>query len=549
MASNTFRLSCFAFFISLLILLSIEISYAQSIYPENIIPAYSSSFILVNDVPKVAKAIKASQAWQELMKTVEQEMNKNPKEAPGFAKFIVPNIWDIIELSTNRIAIVNINSEEFKKPSVIIDFGNAKSVIETAQKIMGMLNDNDKSNIILNAGKYLNIPYGIVKPDGRFAFLDNLFVYTPDQAILESLINVYVKEEPSISEDPKFNMTVNKLEGDGDVLIYMNTELTNPVTQALTRNEQMKILGVGDFKSTAWKIDILSQTRDMEMYMYSGYSESIMAGMLMQSVPLMSPHIVPASNADIFYAFNTGNFASMWDRFLDSVKNSANKQEYIDIQNGIAKFEIEKGLNIRNDILDSLSGEVGIAFGMTGLNENPEGTGSLMQSGIMIFLGIRDRDKIKMCIDKLFADQPMEKTQYKGVEIRYTPTMSTAQGPFGYIFADDMFVLSNMKRLMAVIDDEKPLITSESFAELGTRLSGSGNSIFYINLNKIMSQIPASEGEPSKTMFFKDMGIIAGMMSFDGEGFRTKITGNKSKSWIDIAGEIIDMSIKSKIKD
>jgi len=535
--------------LSLMILLFSQAIGAQAIAPEDVVPAYSSSFILINDVPKIAKTIKDSTAWQEILEELKQEIDKDPGEMQDMKKFIAANIWDIIAMSTNRIAGAHVKPTDMDQFSLIIDFGSITAVLEASQKIMNLIGDEGKENIIPNAGTYLDIPYGIVKSNGRFAFLDNLFVYTPDQESLEAIINVYLKEEPSIADDPKFNMAVSKVNPEGEVLIYANPELSNPVTQALTKNNAMKLFGAGDVKASAMKISLLSLTRDIDIYMYSGYSESVMAGMFSQSVPLLSPHVIPASNADVFYAFSAGNLVSVWERLMDSAGKEMSEDEYLGMQNAISQFEMGKGINIKNDILDSLTGEVGVAFGMPESAENMDGPGSLVQRGIMIFLGVRDKDKVNMSIDRLFSDQPMEQTQYKGMDIRYIQALSTPEGPMGYMFTDNLIILSNMKRLMAVIDEENPLASSTDFANLGTRLSEPSNGIFYINLQGIMSRIPAPDNQLSKALFLQDMGIIGGSMSFDGEGFKTRITGNQAKSWLDIAGNLVSMSIKSEMKD
>jgi len=535
--------------LSLMILLFSQAIGAQTIAPEDVVPASSSSFVLINNVPEIAKTINDSTAWQEILEELKQEIDKEPGEMQDTKKFIAANIWDIIAMSTSRIAGAHVKPMDMDQFSLIIDFGSITAVLEASQKILNLLGEEGKENIVPNAGTYLDVSYGIVKPDGRFAFLNNLFVYTPDQESLEAIINVYTKKEPSMADDPKFNMAVSKISSEGEVLIYANPELSNPITQALTRSEPLKLLGTGDVKASAMKINLLSPTRDIDIYMYSGYSESVMASMFSQSVPLLSPHIIPAKNADFFYAFNTGNFVSIWEKLMSNTEKEMSEDEYLGMQNAISQFETGKGINIKNDILDSLTGEVGVAFGMPDSIGNEGGADSLVQRGIMIFLGVRDRDKINMSIDRLLSDQPMEQTQYKGVDIRYIKALNTPEGPMGYMFADNLIVLSNMKRLMAVIDEENPLASSENFAKLGTRLSEPSNGLFFVNLEGIVSRIPVPDNQLSKTLFLQDMGIIGGSMSFDGEGFRTKITGNQAKSWLDIAGNLVSMSIRSEMKD
>jgi hypothetical protein len=536
--------------LSLLMFLFIQTSDAQDIAPESIIPAYSASCILVDNVPKIAAAIKASPVWQEITVKIEQEIGKNSSNMPSPLKYMAANMWDILALAANRVVIVHIDPEKIDSPSVIVDLGSAKTVFEMAQKVIQLLGGDEKDNIVPNAGVYLDVPYGSVKPDARFAFINNLLVYAPDQNSFEDIINVYRDKEPSILEDPKFNTTINNVTSVGEILIYINSELANPLTQILTRNEPMKILGTGDVKASSFRINLLSPTRDLEFYMYSGNSDSVMANMLSQSGSLISPHIIPQSSADIFYAFNTGSLSLVYDRFMDSIKSTMTEDEYKAMQDGLSKFEQEKGLNIKNDILAALTGEMGVAFGLPGSASNQEGTGSLMQKGIMVFLGINDQAKAIMCLERLFAGQPMEQTQYKGIDIRYIPSMNSPDGPFGYMFADNLMVLSNIKSLMSVIDEDTPLVASESFAQIGSRLKQPSNALFYVDLQKIMALIPptANQSEESLTRLM-GIGAIGGSMNYDGKGFKTIITGDQSKNWLEIIGDIINTSIQARMKD
>lgn len=534
--------------LSLLMILSIQSGIAQNVAPEDVIPAYTASCILIHDTPKIANAMKASSVWQELMKTFQQEMEKNSGDDSSSMKFFGANIIDLLAIATDQVAIIQIDPTKMDSPSIIVDLGDAKSALEMIQKVMEMFGDKEKGNIVPNAGTYLNIPYGIIKPDARFAFLNNLFVYAPEQNMLEDVINVYLDKEPSIIEDPKFNMATSKITTDGEILIYANSEVSNPITQAIMRNEPMKLLGTGGVKATAMKINLLAPTKDMEFYMYSGDSSSIMTGMLSESGALLSPHIIPITSANIFYAFNIGSFASLWEKTMESIKKEMSEDEYNNIQSALSQFEMQKGLNIQNDILGSLTGEIGIAFAIPEPDINANGTGAVVQKGIMIFFGVSNKQKIQMCLERIFSDKPMDKTQYKGVEIRYMPSMSGDNAPFGYIFADELMVFSNIKSLMKIIDEENPLVSSESFANINKKLSQSSNALFYIDLKKIMASLPINQS-PESLVSLQEIGAIGGSMAYDGQGIRTYITGDQAKNWLDIIGGVINNSIKSKMKE
>jgi hypothetical protein len=405
-----------------------------------------------------------------------------------------------------------------------------------------LLKAGEKFDIVPNAGTYLDVPYGIAKPDARFAFINNLFVFTPNEEMFKAVVDVYRDKAPAISLDPKFMAASNRVFPDGEAFIYVNTEVLPSLTQALGSQNTLKAfgtnLGANTVKAISWRINLLSHTKDQEMYFYSGYSDKLMAKLMSTTGTLISPKIVPASSSDIFFAVNAGDLSSSMDTYFEQIRSTMSEEEYNKILGTISGFEAQTGLNLRNDVLTSLTGEFGLAMSF-----GPENAGMALQNGIMIFVGVKDHDKCKMLIERLLASQQVERTNYKGVEITYITSTTGPEGPMGYAFAGDLLVFSSVKKLTSIINGDVPLIASERFSQISKRLPESYSTLFYFDPSKTLTKLSAPLSQNENTMSeIQAFGSIGGAIIFDGQGYKMKLTGNEGKTWLDTIGDLLSKS-------
>jgi len=529
------KIICFT--LLMLVITSVSSVYAENIQIENVIPAYSASCIVIRDIPKITEAIKASQTWQKLIEDAKQQLQNN-SDIPKPLRFMAVDMWNVFALATDRVAIAHLDPTKLDSPTVIVDLGDSKGVFEGAQKILQLLRVGDKFDIVPNAGTYLDVPYGIAKPDARFAFIDNLFVFTPNEEMFKAVVDVYRDKAPSISLDPKFMTASNRIFSDGEAFVYINSEVLPSLTQALGSRNELKALGTSAVKAISWRINLLSHTKDQELYFYSGYSNKLMAQLMSTTGTLISPKIVPASSADVFFAVNAGDLASSMDTYFEQIRSTMSEEEYTKIQGTISGFEAQTGLNLRNDVLTSLTGEFGLAMSF-----GPENAGMSLQNGIMVFVGVKDRDKCKMLIERLLASQEVERTNYKDVEITSMTSTTGPEGPMGYAFTGDLLVFSSVKKITSIIDGEVPLITSERFAKISKRLPESYSALLYFDPSKTLTKLSAPLSQNENTMSeIQAFGSIGGAITFDGQGYKMKLTGDEGKSWLDTIGDLLSKS-------
>lgn len=540
------RICAIIIFIIALIAFSIA-DHTRAVTTESVIPAYSASCIVIGDVPRIASYMEKSPVWQEIGKYAKEQIKKDTSRQSFIQKILINKAWSLVSPSINQIAIVALDPSKMDSQTIIVDLGSSTNLFETAQKIVQILTDEKKSEIMPNAGTYQGISYGIVKPDSRFTLLENLFIFAPSQKEFEAIVNVYKDKEPSIIADPKYISSNNKVFRDGQMFLYFNSEMASSVSRFMNQQEQLKTLGAGSVKAISWRIDLLSPTKDQELYFYTGDDQKLLSHLLAvrsSAMSPLSPHIIPASKSDIFFVLTAGDISSAWSEYLAQLKNSLEIEQYYKMQEALSSLEMMLGLNFRDDILSLLTGEFGVSVSVPkSEEENFSPTGELF-----LFIGIRDREKCQLVIERLLADKGLEKTQYKNVDIFYIRSMNSPNGPFGYIFAGDLLVFSAIKNLMAIIDEEVPLIASDRFSRIGSRLPEINGMLFYIDLAKLMSLRPSNfdQYDENWVNIVQSLGAMGGCSIYDGQGYGMKVTGNQGKNWLDIIGDVIINSVRKE---
>jgi len=500
-------------------------SRARSVEIERVAPAYCAAYIVIKDIQKVTDGMKASSSWQAFL----SHDNPRIKRAKEFIELL-----NTAGTLSNQVALVQTYTsvEAFNIPSIIADL---KEIPEEIQKTEQLLRTGG-NEIYPNAGAYKDVQFGLVGQSSRYAFLDNIFVLTPGQDAFEAIVDAYRGEEPSLAHDPKFNFMVNNLSFKGEILAYINLEVPSPVTYALKQNLNLQLLGMHEAESILWTANLLASTRDQEVCIQILNREGILESLFARPKPLLSPHLIPASGVDIFCATHVGDPILVWERIMSTMKGLLDKKEYAEMQGAISEFEREIGLKLKNDILASLTGEVGFAMPFPDL---AGGSRFSLGNGLMVFCGVKDSEKCAMAIERILSTAKLQQTVYKGVVIHHIPELSGPEGPVGYVFAGDMLVFSNFQRLQDLIDEEPPLMVSEEFAKISSQLPQQPGLVFYIDLMRLgkslLSTNPQAQTEETLTKL-QTLGSVGGLMIYDGGGLKLRSIGTSDKSWLETIG-------------
>lgn len=528
-----FFMSC----ILMLLLASFFNSYALDI--EGVIPAYSTSFVIIDKVPDVWNALGNSPAWQMLFSFEDMNIGNRDK---WWYKIFGPDLEKLVlSMFAKRLAIVNMGLDIDSEPSIIFETGisiGMNQIIRIIEEILGRFGDY---KITLQAGKYMDVQFHIAKNKGkevlRYALIDDVFIIAFEQHTLEAFIEVYKQKEPSIVYDPKFNSALGEIPEERDLIAYINTELiwlTNPQKFGTF----LRTLGAQEIKSIIWAIELLKTDGKQEIYVNIGEGQGVLASIPVETTMMISPHFISASTADVFLAMNLGEPLIVWNSINNALDGILASDAF--------EFEKDTGLDVKTDVLGFLNGEMGFAMPLLNNSVLIDNSGSILEHGTLLFFGLKDPDLCAVTMEKILksADIPFQQMQRKGVTLYNVLPMSTSEFPVGYMLIDDLLVFGNFQQLSSILDEEIPLIASEGFTNLSSRFPQNMNAIYYLDmeaLTKVLMEFPSKNTNSDNLSKINLSGQIAGTMFRDKNGFRIVSSSTTGKNWLENIGYLLTL--------
>lgn len=539
---------------SFLVIASIALSSSHAVEIEGVIPAHSVGYVAVRDIPGIWDGVKESPFWQAFLSS--DELGDGVSEIETGISLIKQSLGVdlrvLAEVFCRRLALVQIYADagsimpilQDTPPVIIADVGAPEMAPEIISKVEQLLQGNERYEIRPQAGKYLSVTFGTFRymgggPTLIYAFLDSLFVIAPGQDPFEAIVDAYLGEAPSLFQDPKFSKVSAKVSAENEVIIYVNMEALG--STGIWRAESgvlMQMLGVRDIRSILWTTNLLAPARDQEMYMYTGDSDGLLISLFAEPKSLYSPHLIPAVDADIFFTVHFGDLKTAWENLKNSIRITLGEENYDQMQKGVSEFEHDTGLSLEDDILSSLTGEVGFALTFPEVAKSLRGPEFLLQDGFMIFCGVKDRERCAMSIQRILsaARAELQQTEYKGVTVYQIPAPDGSEYPHGYMFAGDMLVFGNFQKLETLINEAYPLAASEGFAGIAPQLPQQMDLLYYVNMEKMLEAMPEIQDD----MTSETLGSVGGTLDYDGEGLKFRSIGTTGKSWLETIGGLMD---------
>ncbi len=523
---------------------------------ESIIPAYSVAYAAVRDVHRIRDSMNLSSPWQSVLSF--DELAGETQDILGKVKELLGvDLQMLVDVFGSRMAFVQvyIDLDGPAPPAIIANVGDPENAVEIVRKMGQTLDSHEEYEVRSPAEMYQTIPFASIRRVGEepsiwYAFLDNLFVIAFEQDTFEAILDVYLGKDPSLLYDPRFNKTRVGIPIDGEVFAYVNMELLWPITWRSWAGEfslLLQMLGVGEVKSVAWATNLLYSTRDQQAYAYIGDSRELITSLFAEHEPLLSPHIIPAANADIFVAMNLGDPSAAWEKFGQAVRNVMGEENYIQMQSEIAEFEQETALSLKDDILSLLTGEIGFAMPVSGITRLGAGPEQLMEGGLVAFCGVRDREQCASSIEKILSNAgiQLQQTEYSGTTIHHSPEQSSLNSP-GYAFIGDLLIFGSVQTLQAIINEEMPLVVSEKFAAINSQLPQHLGLMYYIDMQRIgemlLGAIPGSQSVDD-VIRLQTLGSTGGTLIYDGEGLEVRTVGTPARNWLEAIGILAELFV------
>jgi uncharacterized protein DUF3352 len=229
---------------------------------------------------------------------------------------------------------------------------------------------------------------------------------------------------------------------------------------------------------------------------------------------------------------------------MDVVRDLMGEDAHAEMQSEIAEFERETALSLRDDIIASLAGEIGLAMPASGIMSFASGMEQLMIDGLVFFFGVKDRDGCAMSIERILAEggQP-QPTEYKEVKIYH---IADPDGVAGYAFIGDLLIFGSVQTLQSIIDEAAPLAVSEEFASINSQLPQRLGLMYYLDLERVGQLFLGAKADTQPVddvMSLQTLGSTGGTLVYDGNGMKIKTVGVPSGNWLKAVGILAELFV------
>jgi len=441
--------------------------------PESVvdmIPYESLACIIISDLDVVANSVMESPEWQEIMNMPEiAEQLDQAKQALSFGPMLFGiSIEEFMSTFGHRMAVCLIGmAEQMPVAGLIVDTGDYKEAVENAAEQAATL-PAIAGGAMIEEDEYRDIPCTSIGNEAiqvKYGFLDNFLVAGVGGGF-EKLVDLYKDGGKSIKDTDNFQFMEQKVSMPGNLCVYADIERAAPIVK-------QQIFGVGPVeasdmspkalanlafesaKAFALNLDLLGHTNEAYLYLKQAEPHPITDLVLAPRSPMYSADLVPLDDG-VMVGLHIGEPAELLDKGLKLTEFlGTNTQE---METKIQLLEDATGLNLRDDLLSALTGEVAV---ITILPKEPvDITLNKVQMAMQaakvrsaVLIGIRDRSTLEETFTKLcqlvgVETLSLKEEFYKGIKI-HTKVMpmnmllpGVALMP-AYAFRDNLMIISS----------------------------------------------------------------------------------------------------------
>jgi hypothetical protein len=543
----------------------------------DLVPNDTIACVRVSDIPKIVDTILESPEWQEL--------KENEKVQTGLAQFqqALPitqllagvEARELIEIFFREVTFAFIGLVD-NKPEMAFIFDVQKSP-ETAEdglnQLLILMSGGRNYKAMPEAQKYGGISYhGFTHENGnvvKYGLLDNLLVLGVNGGF-EKVVDTYHDLNPSISENPQFQKMTQKVQLSGNVYAYadlaqgisiiqelekakqeansQNTEENKPENQKKEKtpeDKEMELALMRSLKAAAVKIDLTGTSHEVYVQIKPEEQVKIFSNILLASHPPLSSIKLMRTVDGIFVGLHLGDLSQLLEQVTVLISASGqNPQEQL------KQLKQATGIDLKEDVLKALTGELGIAL-MTPkekLNIQKNKLDIARAVKPILFIGIKDKRKfgeLRKKLANLINVEPVDEYKYKDATIHRSIVSMESLAPGialtpRYTYIDDLLIASNSPRYIEEIIDK--LNNREELTEAEKTLARSwllvraeiGNiGQFAVEQNLLGNEIQnVNLGDKSEAELIRQLGSIEVSYAPESEGVKLSIISGSDETWV-----------------
>ena len=454
-------------------------SAAEAPRLERYLPAETVGFVEVNNLRTQAIKIMDSEAWRAFA---------DQNQAASTFFMMAANHAGVLDASY-AVALIGIssNAEGAPAPQFVLvgEFTSAGERRTFERRVLRLTRRSSEGEEEVKPEQYGDATIRVVKSDkGRgfiYAQAGNLLFLSNTPEAVRKVLDVRGGKAASLEGSEAF-VRARSGKGEGEAAFgYLDAAALTRLVDSAPAGEKGKIesfrqlfhgVGADSVRTVTMKSSFVDgrvvERFDVVAPESTGILRTVASnppttGALLALVPSNALHAFDASIANVPQAFD--QLASL----LDGVGSHEGRKGFVE---GLAEFKAKTGMDLRQDLLGQLGGEVCVA--QVGTNEGKGG---------LLIVAVKDAQGFSATVEKLAKSKGQEVTwgDYEGVRIAQT-TGGKGDG-FHFAFVNGNFVGSgNRRALESAIEAARSgdsLASSQSYRSASSALRESPQFIYY----------------------------------------------------------------------
>ena len=331
---------------------------------EELIPNESIVYLTLRDLEDVWWAIEESENWKEVFAqpSLKSRIDGINQGMQMVRLLLNIDFQGLLEIFGYQVVLTVFPGDTEPMIGVIVNTGGAMREVERIIDILiQMVANNEGNRVQVNEGVYRNIAYSAVEINSlslMYGFVDDLLVVGVNTGSFQALIATYRKQRESIRANRQFRK-LHKKYGDGQVFAYIAIDGALPLITAYMSDQkqhEFDALGFQSLKTLVYSLDLFSVNGGHHLYaqIKERGREGMLGVLLQEGQPLQSIQAL-SGKGDFFAAIAPASSEAIW-RFIEVAATAADRAG--GFNNDIAKLEASLNLDIKNDVVGALTGEI-----------------------------------------------------------------------------------------------------------------------------------------------------------------------------------------------
>ncbi len=460
-----------AVFLFVVLFVSLTLTNADAETGLDLVPADAFGYAQLSNIYQIFEAVIESPEWEELseIETTKIALTQMVLIGP-MVQMITGLTWEeFVKIFGRQVTLVVLGISDNPDLALIFDVEGSRELAEDAlDQLIILMASGEDIEIAPESEEYSGVKFNtLLTGDGntiQYGFIDNFMILAMNKGF-EPIVDVHQGKATSILGTPEYQEMINKIEPSGTAYAYVNLERTIPAIQAAEAakkgeavqppEDEMEAAILKSAKALAVKLDLLGNTHEAYLRLNPQGPAMMFAPLLLRAHPkLASINLLPAING-AFVGLQIGDPTETWTQLTGLAAIMGHDL------NGIAdELEMQLGFNLKDDLLNALTGEIGLGISLpaeeVNLKDNPIDFAKFQP---VIIIGVKDRDKFKAIPTQIASLVQMDRfassTEKLGGIPRGILTVDAifpgiALAPW-YTFTEEFFVASTSYTQVAAI--------------------------------------------------------------------------------------------------